>query len=53
MVKSCEFDAKDPQYAVVLLDNFGPVFINETKNAFSRYNAVNFIARNYLSTRLN
>ena len=45
MVKSYEFDAKDPQYAVVLLDKVDQVFINETKNAFSRYNAVNFYSQ--------
>lgn len=45
IVKTYEFDAKDPQYAVILLDKVDQVFINETKNAFSRYNAVNFYSQ--------
>ena len=42
VIKKYEFNAKDPQYVVVLLDKVAPVFINEAKNAFDKYNKVNF-----------
>jgi tetratricopeptide (TPR) repeat protein len=42
VIKSYEFNAKDPQYVVVLLDKVAPVFVNEAKNAFNKYNQVNF-----------
>ncbi|CAN5758798.1 hypothetical protein BH10BAC2_BH10BAC2_07790 [soil metagenome] len=42
IIKSYEFNPKDPQYVVVLLDKVAPVFINEAKNAFNKYNQVNF-----------
>jgi tetratricopeptide (TPR) repeat protein len=42
VIRSYEFNAKDPQYVVVLLDKVAPVFVNEAKNAFNKYNQVNF-----------
>ncbi|QEC66951.1 tetratricopeptide repeat protein [Panacibacter ginsenosidivorans] len=42
VIKSYEFNAKDPQYVVVLLDKVAPVFVSEAKNAFNKYNQVNF-----------
>src|SRR6185295_18261550 len=32
------FDAAAPHYVVIVLNKVDPVFVNETKNAFSRYN---------------
>ena len=32
------FDASAPHYVVIVLNKVDPVFVNETKNAFSRYN---------------
>jgi outer membrane protein assembly factor BamD (BamD/ComL family) len=32
------FNANDPQYVVILLNKVAPVYINEAKNAFTRYN---------------
>ncbi|MEP6845662.1 MAG: hypothetical protein ABI861_06650 [Panacibacter sp.] len=42
IIKSYEFNAKDPQYVVILLDKVAPVFVNEAKNAINKYNQVNF-----------
>ncbi len=42
IIKSFEFNAKDPQFVVLILDKVDPVFINEAKNALSRYNQINF-----------
>lgn len=41
-VRNFEFDAKVQQYVAIVLDKVDPVFINEAKNAFNRYNQVNF-----------
>ena len=36
--KDYSFNASDTQYVVVLLKNVDPIFINEGRNAFNRYN---------------
>lgn len=36
------FNPTDGQYIAVLLNGVAPVYVNETKNAFTRYNAANF-----------
>ncbi|MEO9210089.1 MAG: tetratricopeptide repeat protein, partial [Ginsengibacter sp.] len=36
------FDAFQPQYVMMVLDKVDPVYINEAKNAFTRYNSENF-----------
>ncbi len=41
-IKSFEFNAKDQQYVVILLDKVDPVYINEARNAFNRYNQITF-----------
>lgn len=33
-----KFSANEPQYVVVVLNKVDPVFVNEAKNAFARYN---------------
>ncbi len=38
-VKSFTFDANQPQYVLVILDKVAPVFANEAKNAFTRFNS--------------
>ncbi len=40
--KTFQYNAADPQFAVLLLDKVAPVFANEAKNAFSRYNKQKF-----------
>ncbi len=42
IVRTYEFDAKQPQYVTILLDKVAPVFINEARNAFDKYNKINF-----------
>lgn len=42
VIRTYAFNAKDPQYVVILLDKVAPVFVNEAKNAFNKYNQVNF-----------
>jgi hypothetical protein len=42
VVKTFSFNAKDSQFVAILLDKVAPVFINEAKNAFGKYNQVNF-----------
>lgn len=44
------FNPADGQYFAVILNNVAPVFINETKNAFNRYNASNFYNQKINST---
>jgi tetratricopeptide (TPR) repeat protein len=41
-IKTYTFDPKDQQYVVVLLEKVAPVYINEAKNAFNRYNQITF-----------
>lgn len=36
------FNAKEPQYAAIVLDQVAPVYINEAKNAFNRFNQISF-----------
>lgn len=36
------FDTFKPQYVMMILDKVDPVYINEAKNAFTRYNRSNF-----------
>lgn len=38
IVKSFVFHPSEPQYVLILLDSVAPVFANETKNAFNRFN---------------
>ncbi|HSU51066.1 MAG TPA: hypothetical protein VLJ41_10765, partial [Segetibacter sp.] len=38
VVKSFSFVPTDPQYVVVLLDKVDPVYANEARNAFNRFN---------------
>ena len=40
-VKTYSFNPSDGQYIAVLLNNVAPVYVTETKNAFTRYNAAN------------
>ncbi len=42
VVKSFEFNAKEPQFVAIQLDKVDPVYISEAKNAFNRYNQINF-----------
>ncbi len=42
VVKTFEFNAKDQQFVAILLDKVAPVYINEAKNAFTKYNQINF-----------
>jgi outer membrane protein assembly factor BamD (BamD/ComL family)/tetratricopeptide (TPR) repeat protein len=42
VIRTYEFNPKDQQYVVILLDKVAPVYINEAKNAFTRYNQINF-----------
>lgn len=45
IVRTYEFNPKDQQYVVILLDKVAPVYINEAKNAFTRYNQINFYSQ--------
>jgi len=42
VIRSYQFEAKDPHYVAILLDKVAPVFINEARNAFDKYNKINF-----------
>ena len=42
VIRTYEFNPKDQQYVVILLDKVAPVYINEAKNAFTKYNQINF-----------
>lgn len=42
VVRTYEFDAKQPQFVTILLDKVAPVFMNEARNAFDKYNKINF-----------
>jgi outer membrane protein assembly factor BamD (BamD/ComL family) len=44
-VKTYAFNPNDQQYVVVLLDKVAPVYINEAKNAFNRYNQITFYSQ--------
>ena len=41
-VKSYVFNASDQQFVGIILNKVDPVYANETKNAFNRYNKMNF-----------
>ncbi|MEP7320117.1 MAG: hypothetical protein ABI921_15275, partial [Panacibacter sp.] len=42
IIRNFEFVATDPQFVAILLNKVDPVYINEAKNAFNRYNQVTF-----------
>lgn len=42
VVRTYEFDAKQQQFVTILLDKVATVFVNEAKNAFNKYNQINF-----------
>ena len=37
-----QFKPESPHYVAIVLDKVDPVFVNEAKNAFNRYNKVNY-----------
>ncbi|HEY6978673.1 MAG TPA: hypothetical protein VH396_20390 [Chitinophagaceae bacterium] len=45
VVKTFSFNAKDSQFVAIMLDKVAPVYVNEAKNAFSKYNQVNFYSQ--------
>ncbi len=55
VVRSYVFNASDQQYVSVILNKVDPVYANETRNAFNRYNQVNFYNEkiNVASSKLN
>ncbi len=42
VIRTYEFDAKQPQFVAILLDKVNKVFVNEARNAFDKYNKINF-----------
>lgn len=42
IVRSFTYNPLDGQYAAIIMDNVAPVYINESKNAFNRYNQATF-----------
>lgn len=42
VIKNFEFVATDSQYVAIVLNKVDPVYINEAKNAFNRYNQVTY-----------
>lgn len=42
IVRSYTYNPLDGQFAAIVMDNVAPVYINESKNAFNRYNQANF-----------
>ncbi len=42
ILKQFVFNASDPQYVSILLDKVDPVYANEARNAFSRYNKTSY-----------
>lgn len=42
IIRSYTYNPLDGQFAAIVMDNVAPVYINESKNAFSRYNQANF-----------
>ena len=42
VIRSYQFNAKDSQFVTILLDKVAPVFVNEARNAFNKYNQINF-----------
>ncbi len=41
-IKTYVFNASDQQFVAILLNKVDPVYANETRNAFNRYNQINF-----------
>lgn len=41
-IRNYTFNAKDKQYAAILLDQVAPVYLNEAKNAFTKFNQISF-----------
>ncbi|HVX27822.1 MAG TPA: hypothetical protein VHB70_15835 [Parafilimonas sp.] len=54
-IKTYVFNASDEQFVAILLNKVDPVYANETRNAFNRYNQANFYNQkiNITSTKLN
>jgi outer membrane protein assembly factor BamD (BamD/ComL family) len=54
-VKTYVFNASDQQFAAILLNKVDPVYANETRNAFNRYNQMNFYNQkiNITSNKIN
>jgi len=46
VVRTYIFNASDSQFVGVVLDKVDPVYQNEARNAFNRYNKVNFYSQN-------
>jgi hypothetical protein len=42
VVRTYVFNASDQQFVGIILNKVDPVYINETRNAFTRYNKANF-----------
>lgn len=42
VLKTYQFNPRDSQYVTILLDKVAPVFVNEARNAFNKYNQINF-----------
>ena len=51
-VKTYVFDASAQQFVAILLNKVDPVYANETRNAFNRYNQVNFYNQKINSSSL-
>ncbi|MEP6682099.1 MAG: hypothetical protein ABJA35_02520 [Parafilimonas sp.] len=41
-LKTYVFNASDPQFVAIVLNKVDPVYATETKNAFNKYNQINF-----------
>ncbi|MEP6466022.1 MAG: hypothetical protein ABJB05_06935, partial [Parafilimonas sp.] len=54
-VKTYVFNSSDPQFVGIILNKVDPVYANETKNAFNRYNQINFYNQkiNIVNTKVN
>lgn len=53
-VRTYVFNATDQQFVGIILSKVDPVYVNETRNAFNRYNQMNFYNQkiNVLNTKL-
>ena len=54
-VRTYSFTATDQQFVGIILNKVDPVYVNETRNAFNRYNQMNFYNQkiNSINTKLN
>ena len=54
-IKTYVFNASDQQFVAILLNKVDPVYASETRNAFNRYNQINFYNQkiNVTSSKLN